>query len=336
MSKKNLIYYIAFGEYYHREMVKFSILSVIDRTDFNGDIIVLSDEEGIPQDVDFINSRVNIISIFDTFPDLRLKIVNKYNIFCVKALLHKIIDIQQYNFILYLDADTLLNFTNLNRLMDFWASCNLIQIANHEGWDVSKERPSTGSQFLTKEEIIKWSGKGFCAGVLGFPGNELGLKLLEDWYLLNMINNFEFDDQGALTSLLLRFYEGKYELNKYCNENRWILKDINHYHSNNKKLFWEHCKIILSKYQIDNIIFGKWRLNKPLEGIQNNWDFIGGIVFVDNPQITGTLQCTTIGNYVWWQCFEGFEKLKIVNGQSVVGDSFKGGEDCFFLTKIKN
>lgn len=336
MSNKNLIYYVSYGDYYHREMVKFSILSILDRTDFIGDIIVLSDEEGIPMDVDFINKRVTVINIYDKFPELRNNIVNRYNIFCIKSMINKVIDITQYNFVLYLDADTLLNFSNLNQLMNFWASCNVIQIANHEGWDISREKPSTGSQFLSREEIIKWKNHGFCAGVLGFPGNQLGIDLLSEWFELNKNGNFELDDQGALTAILLRNYSGRYELNKFCNENRWILKDINHYHSNNKKLFWEHCKILLSKYQVENMISGKWNLNKPIEAIQNIWTFIGGIVFVDNPNITGTLQCTTIGNYVWWQCFEGFEKLKMINNDSIIGDSFKGGEDCFFLSRVKN
>lgn len=331
--KKNLIYYISFGSYYYREMVKLSILSILDRTDFQGDIVVLSDHAGIPGDIEKINSRIRVIDVFKDKPFLREYVSNKYNIFCIKSIINQIIDITQYNYILYLDGDTLLNIKNLDMIFNLWATQNIIQIASHDGWDIEKEKPSTGSQFLTKLEISKWRDLGFCAGIIGFPGNELGISLLNKWYEYNKTGNFELDDQGALTAILLRYFKDKHEICKLYNPNKFLLKDICHYHGGNKKMFWEHSRILLNHYRNHINIDGKWSMIKPCENIVNEWEISNNLVVVDNPCITGFVQATSLGIYIWWNAFDGFEKITPIDEKTLLGDSFKGGESCFGMFK---
>ncbi len=328
---KNLIFYICFGGLYHREMTAMSILSIIDNTNFSGDIVILTDEIGINHAHTKIRDRVCQINIFDKKPELREVIKNKFNVYCIKAMIYEFINISNYQYILYLDADTIINIKDIESVMLYWKVLGKIQIATHEGWTVAKNRPSTGSQFLTDEEKERWSSLGFCAGVIGIPCNELGLEFLIKWNNLNSRFNYEFDDQGALTALLLRDFYDNYEICKFYNTDRWSFKDITHYHGNNKKNFWEHCKFLLKKYKISININGTWRMSKPCENLSNCWTFDDNLVYVDYPSITGTIQFTELGNYIWWNNFDGFEKLNIIDSKNIYGDSFKGGFNSFTL-----
>lgn len=319
--KKNLIYFIAFGDFYYREMVKLSILSILDLTNYEGDIVVLTDSEGIPMN-DRIRNRVKTIDVQGPIP-----IKNRYNIFCLKSFIQNYINLLDYKYCLYLDGDILINYKNLNELFDFFASMGKLQVSDNDGWTVSKNQWSTGSQVLTPEEKIKYGNFGACAGIVGIPCNELGLEFLNDWQQYNRAGNWEIDDQGNFTALLLRKYRNNFEWMPFLNKNRNNLRNITHYCSGNSKhLFWNHSKFLLSNYykQLPSLE-GSWIMNKPGESLQNTWYFKNGLVYVDNPMIVGHVQDTEFGKYIWWSTLDGFELIKFKDN-SIDCNSFRGGK----------
>lgn len=335
--KSNLIYTLAFGQHLFKVMAQFCTLSIVEWTNFGGDIIVLTDSDVLTSDLNLMTNRVQIINIFDKFPELKNKIKDRFNIFCMKPLISQIINIKDYGYILYVDGDVLINYKNLNELMGFWASCGQIQISGNGRWNVDRNVCNTGSDVLTPEEKIKHSNFGVCAGVVGFPGNELGESFCNDWWEYNKVKDFSLDDQGNLTALIIRKYWNKFKYIDFINTNKWKCQNITHYHTKKKDGFWESAKYLLKKYEIkENRHLGVWTMSKPLEGIKNTWEFTNTMVFVDDPNITGQLQHTIFGTYIWWILFNGFEKIKFTSDNLLYGDSYQGGESCFTLSKIIN
>ena len=311
-------------------MVKLSILSLLDNTNFSGDIVVLSDSIGIPDDILLRTGRVNVIDIITHIPDLSNRKINRFNIFCLKPFIVDFVDMSKYKFCLYVDADVLFNMPTLDETLNYFASIGKIQISDNDGWVVSRRHHTTGSQILTEGEILSNGNFGVCAGVLGLPCNNLGISLLNDWKKLNIEGKFELDDQGNLTALLIRKYKNDYIFMPFLNKNRWIMKDITHYCSGNSKpMFWHHSRAILRKYKVNlPELSGQYIMNKPDEGLTNVWSIDDSIVFVDNPAITGFVQKTVFGYYVWWLNGEGFEKI---SADLSICKSFRNGD--FTLSK---
>lgn len=309
-------------------MVKISILSILDNTNFSGDIVVLSDEKGIPSDINLRTSRVRTINILPHIPELSTKNLNKFNIFCIKPFISKVVDLKKYDFCMYVDADVLFKMPNLNEVMVFFKSIGKIQISDNDGWTVAKKQWSTGVQVLTEEEILKHKDFGVCAGIVGIPCNDLGLSFLKTWQDYNRRGDFELDDQGNLTAIMIRYFSEYYSFMPFLNKDRWNLKDITHYCSGNSKaMFWHHARHLLRKYSSKKRCKdGIYIMNKPRESLLNDWEFHNGMIYVSQPHLTGCLQSTIFCDYVWWLNGEGFEKII----DELSGDSFRNGS--FSLT----
>lgn len=315
-------------------MTLFSILSIRKNTDYTGEIIVLTDDGGLPNVFGKISEGIKVVNIFEKFPEYKDVIKTKFGIYCMKSIAHKIIDFDNYDFILYLDSDILVNYKKLQALMGFWSACGEVQCSDNEGWTVGKNVKSTGSEILTLEEKKKWSNQGFCAGIIGFPGGEFGKTFCDKWWEINKKYNFSLDDQGNLTALLLREYQDKYEFIRFMNKNRTRLDGITHYHSGHKPSFWNHVRYMLLDYQIKVDINGDWLMKKDLEGLENIWKITGETVVVSDPMIIGFIQPTIYGIFIWWNSINGFERLPVLVEKKVIGDSFRGGEGAFTLERL--
>lgn len=315
-------------------MTYFSILSLKLNTNYTGEIVVLTDKFGLPQPGGIKIEGVYEINVFKAFGHLEFLTKSKFGIYCIKSMIHKFIDVSSYSFILYLDSDVLVTRQNLNQLLSFWASCGTIQCADNEGWTVKKNVPSTGSEILTDEEKDKYHSYGFCAGVVGVPGGQFAFDFFERWWTINATGKFELDDQGNLTALILRNYLDKFEYIQYMNKNRSIMKDITHYHSNHKVSFWTHVRFLINDNLDANFLNGEWLMCKPCESIKNKWYFKNGTVFVDSPQVIGSVQVCKYGIFIWWSNLNGFELLNKDEDICYRGSSFRGGENCFTLTKL--
>lgn len=290
-------------------MVKLSILSLLDNTNFSGDIVILTDSDGGFENLKIRTSRVTVIDIVTDNPILSTRKLTRFNIFCLKSFVMDYVDLKKYKFCLYVDADILFNLPTLDEAFNYFACIGKIQISDNDGWTVAKRHHTTGAQVLTESEIENNKSFGVCAGIIGIPCNELGFSLLRDWKEMNIKGNLELDDQGNLTALLLRKYKDSYSFMPFLNKNRWLLKDITHYCSGNSKpMFWHHGRSILKKYRVDlPDLVGYFKMDKAGEGLSNTWCIEDSIVYVDNPQITGFIQKTLFGYYIWWASHEGFE-----------------------------
>ncbi len=309
-------------------------MSILDWTNFNGDIIVLTDQDFLTSDLKMLTNKVRIINIFTKFPELQGKINDKFNIFCTKPLISQVVDITEYGYILYLDADVLVKYQHFNELLSFWGSCGKIQISHNGKWNVSRNIPNTGADVLTDEEKIKHANFGVCAGVVGFPGNSLGVSFCKNWWKYNLEGNLQKDDQGNLTALMIREHSNDYKYIDFINTKNTKIDNISHYHTKKKCIFWDHAKFLLRKYETkENRHVGRWAMSKPGEQLNNIWDFTETMVFVDTPSLTGQIQHTAFGTFIWWSNLDGLEKIKFSNENMVYGDSFRGGEDCFSLQR---
>lgn len=330
-----MIYTIALGQFEYKVMAQFLMLSIVQNTNFNGDLIVLTDTDELTSDINILAPQVKVVNIFKRFSNLKDSIKSRFNIFCLKPLISQILDIKQYGYVLYVDCDVLINYPHFNELFGFWESCGHIQGSPNGKWNIGRNVCNTGSDVLTEDEKKQHASFGVCAGVVGFPGNELGENFCKDWWQYNTVRDFSLDDQGNLTALLVRKYLDKFKYMDFINTNQWKLENITHFHTHRKKGFWECVKFLLRKYEIqENKHLGKWQMSKPSENISNIWEFTETMVFVDNPSITGQIQHTNLGTYIWWHNIQGFEKVKFAGDNLVYGDSFRGGENSFTLSKI--
>lgn len=311
-------------------MCKMSILSIMKWTNFNGDIVVLSDSDHLNDNIDMLFPNVRVINILDDIKDLSSEELTKFNIYCLKPLIKEYVDLDKYDFSLYLDSDILIKTEKLNEIFKFWSAIDKVQLLDNEGWNVEKWVPSTGSQILDSDERVKFAKFGVCAGAVGLP-KSVAKQFLSDWMELNKKGNYSLDDQGNLTALILRS-SYNYDWIAFHNKNKWIANDITHYHSKWKSHFWQHSRFLLEKFFKASCpaLSGEYEMVKKKEGLYNNWHFCGDSVYVSDPMITGSLQDTVFGKYVWWNCFEGFEIIK----KDLSGNSYKGGNNSFILKKL--
>lgn len=316
-DKKFLIWFVCFGTQYHKEMTFLSILSILHYTNYKGDIVVLSDTDHFSSEL----PNVRIINISNEY-----QVKNKFNVYCMKTKIHEYIDIEQYDFCLYLDSDILIRYENLQELFYYWSFSQKILLIDNEGCTVKKNIPNTGSQILTDEEKQKYSDFQVCAGMFGIPVNKNGIDFLNYWNNLNDLNH-DMDDQGNLYATLIR---NNFNF-MYCdaiNRNKWNFDKITHYHSSSRKIFWHHCRTMLGDHLANKRFEGVYSMSKPCENVNNTWNFKDNIVYVDRPTIVGFVQDTLFGTYIWWPHDLEFEKIN-ENGCF----SSKQSEQCFYLNK---
>lgn len=338
-EKKSLIWYISFGSYYHKEATKLSVLSLIEWGKFTGDIVILTDQDSMNDDIHLQYTNIRVINI-SNFLKQRIPsadLTNKWNIFCLKPLIHHFVDISKYNYALYLDSDVLIPNEKINFLLQFYAVENKIQIQHNGEWNVTKNKGSTGSDVLTPEEKKKYWHLSLCAGVVGIPTNNIGLKFLKEWEKKNEEGNWTLDDQGNLFWVIINKFWQNWVYCEDVSRTQWAMdKSICHYGgSQAKEMFWEHSKRLYKYHKSDaqEKILGKWRHVKECEGIDNIWEFCENrFVYVSWPQIAGVWMETKDYIVIWWTT-GGFEKIPLPMNNEIIGISYRGGQGSFTLTK---
>ncbi len=161
---------------------------------FKGDMMVMSDQDLSIPGADLLKIK-----------DMKFKLGYNYDLLLMRARLHHYVDITKYDYVMYLDSDVLAN-QSLTPMFTELIAKNAIS-AQGEGRRVGQSR-NTHSYELTPEEMAKWKHKHvFCAGGVGFPGNEYGLKFLQDYE--EAVDTCTSNDQHALNAMLLRKYDGK-------------------------------------------------------------------------------------------------------------------------------
>lgn len=119
------------------------------------------------------------------------------------------IDLTQYDYVLYLDCDVLVNSDRLVDLVTgLERECAIV--VQQDICDVSSGFPFAGGRVLDREERRRWGAFAINSGIVGLPINTMGRRLLRDWRQLNVDLRFSLSDQGNLISLLLRQYYGQW------------------------------------------------------------------------------------------------------------------------------
>ena len=330
--KKNLVWYISFGSYESKEMTKNSILSLLKWGNYKGDIIVLSDDTVLNDNLESRYPNIRVINVKENLSKIGFPPeLGKFEIFCVKPIIYQYVDVKEYNYLLYLDSDTLITNKKINYLFDYWADIGKIQIQHNAHWNTSQSQPSTGSEVLTEEMKLNNKTLSLCAGVFGCPGNKFGEQFLKDWDAKNKEGNFRKDDQGNLFYIIIEKYLRDFQ---YCDDVKRadydLDKTICHYGgSRAKHMVWIHSINLFPTVTTDfsSKILGKWKHTKPHEGIDNIWEFTDDhLIKVDSPFIVGYWRELEDYVLVTWLS-GGFEKIY----RNFSGASYRGGVNSFKL-----
>jgi len=200
-----LIYLVSFGAAF-RDFTQMALTSVRQVGKWEHDIAVLSDS-----DTPFGDSAATVINIL---PDLQ----NRYPWFTsttgmrishFKPEVEYYIDLQQYDYVLYLDSDILVNSDRLTDLVS--TLCRESRVAvQRDCISVSSGQSFAGGWVLTPEEQRAWGHYQVNAGILGFPVDSRSRRILRDWRRMNVAKRFKSRDQGNLIALLLRKYHGQW------------------------------------------------------------------------------------------------------------------------------
>lgn len=143
------------------------------------------------------------------------KMYHKFAICHAKTLMDKYVPFDQYEYIVYLDIDILVQ-APLKKFENFlegnngkiitatsrmrWLGGNPLYLSRH--WF----RPTTVTAHLTKMELFKyWHKRPLCADILCFPTTKVGKDFLQTWQKECMTG--KDSDQSALQAVLLRHYQ---------------------------------------------------------------------------------------------------------------------------------
>jgi hypothetical protein len=127
-----------------------------------------------------------------------------------KPLIQFYRDLRTYDYALYMDLDVLVNTNRLEALLESKARRGRIAV-QRDIVPIAADRFFTGGRILTPEEKRRWADHAICAGIVGVPINEVGLRLLRDWHEMNRAGALRSSDQANLIALLLRHYDGVWE-----------------------------------------------------------------------------------------------------------------------------
>lgn len=228
------VYFLAIGDK-AIDCLNFSYNS-LRLSGFNGDVYILSDKESVPFSVSkntkVIKVKENHFNLdkksnrsFSFFDIRRLDKNNPRNVrvpefvvIChLKSLIDKYIDIKKYDYIVYLDVDVLTagSITDLEKyIIDNNGSIitaqnkELLKLGGRGNFSFKKLKrvKTVHTTNLSNWELLKfWFYKAICADIVCFPGNDLGLLLLDMWR--KECQKGLGDDQTALQAILLRNFK---------------------------------------------------------------------------------------------------------------------------------
>jgi len=207
-SGKFLIWSVCFG-WECRRLAGYWLTSLLQIGHWTQDIVLLGDHR-------ILSLRHPQLRTFEIVKDLERKYSFPRKRWTVmtcqnwKPEIQFYVDLRQYDYILFLDLDVLINSDRLEQLIKSKWQRNKICIQR----DIVKilaDRVWTGRDILTSEEKTRWANEAICSGIVGAPTNEWGLALLKDWHDLNKKGKFRKSEQANLIALLLRDYIEKWE-----------------------------------------------------------------------------------------------------------------------------
>jgi hypothetical protein len=189
---KKLIYFVCFGERYKNFLNK-CLYSLFNKGSYDGEVIIITHFK----ETDFFNyEKLNVINV-KTEND---NITYYRN---AKPKIHELVDLKNYDFVLYLDCDILINTNKINNLIKEWSlNPNKIFIQK-DIISIKRNKPYCGSDVLSLEERQRHGDKAFNAGIIGASGF-LFEKLCIMWNNKNKEHNYEKDDQGNLVFVIIK------------------------------------------------------------------------------------------------------------------------------------
>jgi lipopolysaccharide biosynthesis glycosyltransferase len=162
---------------------------------YKGDIVAMSDQQvGIKQ-ADVVVTQPVPIRL--TYP---------YDTLLMRSRIWRYVDMSKYDYILYLDADTLAN-KPIDDLLKHMAKINMIG-AQGEGKNLNHMGHTHLGEFEEHEKTKYGKFMAYCSGVVGWPGNELGQAFIKDWE--EYCDKSKSNDQTVLNSLFYRKYTGRF------------------------------------------------------------------------------------------------------------------------------
>ena len=204
----NLIYYVCFGEKY-KKYTAMSIWSLVNIGKYEGDIFVLGDicefdnKYGINDKVTFFNIKDDIQRLMNI--DEKTSVISHFQ--NTKALLQFYTNINDYEFVLYLDSDVLINTSKINEMINSYSKGDKIVIQSDRSTIGGKRGINCGFNLFTEEEIKRYGHIGLCSGVVGFPVKKFGVNFLNLWNSKNKELGYSNSDQGNLHWVIAKFYE---------------------------------------------------------------------------------------------------------------------------------
>jgi hypothetical protein len=204
--KRFLLYTVAMGERY-RAFASMLANSVFMIGKWRHDMVVLSDRDslvGSPPGLRVIDTTKNVST-----PVQRGAIYAKR----AKTAIQYHVDFKDYNYIVFLDSDMLVNTSRLHDLVcRAESSGHICVMKDWPNWTVGLGHRLTGRYVLTAQEREKWADVSINAGVVGFPGNDLGLDFLRRWETMNIVGSERrFSDNASLYAIILRHFGGRWQ-----------------------------------------------------------------------------------------------------------------------------
>lgn len=196
---KYLLWFVWIGMTDATMLIK-SIISYFKIGGYVGDVVVLTD---MKKPVEL--NRFPTVRFITANAKQRLgkTTINKANIYCLKPMIVDYVDVHQYDWMVYSDADILCVKPSLMQLFQAMNDKSFIWYAKDVG-TVARHQKCQGFGILTDEELIKYKDFSVNAGWIHLPCNDLGLDVLHRWSEINRSRGYEWDDQGVLYSLLIR------------------------------------------------------------------------------------------------------------------------------------
>jgi hypothetical protein len=170
---------------------------------YKGDVVILSDIDKVyinDSKVKTINCKEyisNLIPYKDNVNDVRY-----YR--NIKGTINDILIDKDYDCILYLDSDVIIN-KDINYLFDECISTDKIIVQN----DATKvdtyltTTTTNGKEVLNDEQFEYLKGKGFCSGIIMFPKSKF--HVIDKWNKKNLDESFSKSDQGNLHWVIANF-----------------------------------------------------------------------------------------------------------------------------------
>lgn len=258
-NKKLLTYFVSFnGEKFYNKTSK-CIETLIKKGEYSGDIIILTDIDNFKIDINekdykkikFINCKNIVVKNIEYTKNIHdIKYYRN-----IKGYISKLIDLYQYDAILYLDSDVLTN-KNVDIIFDKVITENKILIQKDVA-NVDKNKPvgtTTGGLVLNNEQIEYLHGNGFCTGVLCIP--KMYFEIFKLWHEKNIIENMQKSDQGnfhwVIAELKLLKYIEYVPANPFGNltEEQFDKKVFLHYWTEENKKFQSRYELIINSLNI--------------------------------------------------------------------------------------